>query len=369
MCEPRLGVVIQAGSGTSGYLQNLEGTVGTAVKKGPSHLRKRTAHDSSKSLLRLQSRRGFHAGEHRKGLAVAAQPNDLFNDLLAMRSIEPVLKAILPFGAPPPSDVFCIGIEVRCQATQGQWRALSNPVETPEVLHRTRHERVVDSVGSTSDDGHWITAGLRIPDGRGLKGGFAPRLERLDCLESIASAAPSGSEELGGHEQCRGELVRLLFVAIGAAKPRSREVLAAGIQDGIDVSGQPVVPDLMGHREFLEALVVNVGGICDAEHSIDVEKHSGGPAGGCRERLHVDVELPRNRERIDRQVVDLEFTEELFRLPMHFEELFTLPGHLLALPSFPLGLLRQHLDELIGHLLILGREAGVVPVELVDGGG
>ena len=88
------------------------------------------------------------------------------------------------------------------------------------------------------------------------------------------------------------------------------------------------------------------------------------------EKLARELDLRARRvQTLGRQGVDPELTEELLRLLMHLEELITLPSHLLASPSFQLGLLRQDLDELVGHFLILSREARVVAVQLVDGGG
>ena len=87
------------------------------------------------------------------------------------------------------------------------------------------------------------------------------------------------------------------------------------------------------------------------------------------ERLHFDVESTRDLKGIDRQSVNLEFTEELLRLAVDSEELISESAHLLALPRLLPGFLGQHLNEIVGHLLILSRETGIVPVELVDGGG
>jgi len=86
-------------------------------------------------------------------------------------------------------------------------------------------------------------------------------------LKAITDVTCSGSEELGRHEQCGGELVRLLLIAISAAKPSFGEVSAPVIQDGIDVPGQPVVPKLVGDGEFPEALVVDVGRISNSEYA------------------------------------------------------------------------------------------------------
>ncbi len=51
-------------------------------------------------------------------------------------------------------------------------------------------------------------------------------------------------------------------------------MLVPVIQDGIDVSGQPVVPNLMGHGESPEALIVDVGRISNAEYAVYVEQHA-----------------------------------------------------------------------------------------------
>jgi len=49
--------------------------------------------------------RGLHSCKHGQSLAIAAQPNDFLHDLLAMRAIEPILKATMPFSTLTSGDV------------------------------------------------------------------------------------------------------------------------------------------------------------------------------------------------------------------------------------------------------------------------
>ena len=100
-----------------------------------------------------------------------------------------------------------------------------------------------------------------------------------------------------------------------------------------------------------------------------MEQHARGSASRCGERLQFDVKSTRDREWIDWQGINSKFPEELIRLPTYEEELIVGPGQLLSLNRLLLGLMGQHLDEVVCHFLIFGREAGVVPVEGVDGGG
>ena len=106
------------------------------------------------------------------------------------------------------------------------------------------------------------------------------------------------------HQQSGGEMVRFKLNRAGPLrKSGSREMLPAGLQDLIGMIGQEIVPQLVGHAEPLEPLILQLSGIDDDRSRLGENQRTGDTLHPGRLLFDMDVVLRRDRERVHRKGV------------------------------------------------------------------
>ena len=164
-------------------------------------------------------------------------------------------------------------------------------------------------------------------------------------------------------------MVGLQLIAVRTPEAGMRDMPSPCVKHRIKMSRQPVMADLMANREILEAVAVHMGRVADAELTTDVKQHAGSTPGIRRQRAQLNVETAGDLERIDGKRIDVHLLKEPLSFPTYFNKRIGPPCHLVPFRLFVLCFACQHLNKVVGHLLIFGRQTGVVSVELIGADG